>query len=57
MNGEIMLSRWWRTDSCKQAFERAERAKRERIERVKREFAERKAKLAQDVADWKEVTP
>ncbi len=44
MNGEIMLSHWWRTDSCREAFERVERKRRERIEQVRAEVAERKAK-------------
>lgn len=52
MNGEILLSKWWQTESCRQAFARVETQRRERIERVRQDFAERKAKLQQDVDQW-----
>ena len=51
MNGEIMLSHWWRTESCRQAFAQAEAKRTERLARVRAEVAERKAKLIRDVEE------
>ena len=52
MNGETLLSKWWTTDSCRQAFERVERQRAERIQKVREQFEARKLALARDVEQW-----
>jgi hypothetical protein len=47
------LAKWWRSESCAQAFERAKRAKRERIEKLKQSVTAKVDKLKRDVEQWK----
>lgn len=54
MNGQALLSKWWQTESCRQAFERADKARAERLAKVRKAFEERQAKLKTDVENWKE---
>lgn len=53
MTGDTLLSKWWQSDSCRQAFERADKARAERLAKVRRQFAERQEKLRTDVENWK----
>jgi hypothetical protein len=48
----VLLSQWWRTESCRRAFARAMQKRNERIAKVRAQFAARKAQLARDVETW-----
>lgn len=52
MQYSIMLSKWWMTDSCKQAEARAAQRKREQIEKMRASIKARKDQLARDVEEW-----
>jgi hypothetical protein len=55
MGGETQLSKWWRTESCRRAFERVKEAGRSRNDKLndlKRRTAEKKAKLQKDADEW-----
>jgi hypothetical protein len=52
MNGETLLSKWWKTDSARAAFERVERARQERIQKVREQFEARRQALAREVENW-----
>lgn len=54
MNGETLLSKWWRTDSCAKAFDRAKEKRQERIAKVRADFSAKQEKLARDVELWSE---
>lgn len=49
MNSDTLLSHWWRTESCRQAFERAKEKRQERIAKFTREVAERKAEQTKQI--------
>jgi hypothetical protein len=49
------LSKWWQTPSAQAAIQRAKDQRLERIKKFKLDMAERKAKLAQEVNNWKVV--
>lgn len=51
-NGQVLLSKWWRTESAKRAFERVNQQRAERIAKVRRQFEERKQRLQTEVEQW-----
>jgi len=54
MNGEILLSKWWTTESAQRAFDRAKAKRQEQITKVRAGFQAKQEKLARDVETWTE---
>ena len=48
----VQLSKWWTTESCRQAIERAKHARQERIAKVRQQFEAHQEKLKRDVEAW-----
>ncbi len=53
MNGETLLSQWWRTDSAQRAIQRAANVRRERLEKFKQEQQQKKQQQHDEI--WKEI--
>jgi hypothetical protein len=47
-----LLSKWWTTQSCQAAFERAAIKRRERINQVRAAFAAKQEALVRAVDEW-----
>jgi len=54
INESVQLSKWWRTDSCKRAFDRAAQRRTERITALKEKLNARKAELNAQI--WEGVS-
>ena len=51
----VQLSKWWQTESCRLAFERAKQKRAEQIAAMRAKFDAKRAELKRDVETWEIV--
>jgi hypothetical protein len=49
---KVLLSKWWQTESCAQAFARAKAIRDAKIEKLKQSVKAKKEKLEREAAEW-----
>ncbi len=53
--GEVVLSKWWTTPSCKAACERAAKVRAEKLAKLRLQQQEKKLQAAKELAEWVQV--